>query len=169
MSCRVPDLEFDSPGWEIAFLCKKSSCCDESQPSYDPLHLRLEPVPPIVGSLFSWKSLFTNRRTSEDYTEVSTASMSVYGDGRYLSYRCLAQKNQLDTAARLWGRCFSHVNAGGGVGWVEIVVRRFLPVRIKSASGARFDRVMVLIGVLVRWRMKPRELVQWTTSNLLAG
>ena len=23
-------------------------------------------LPPIVGSLFSWKSLFTNRRTSED-------------------------------------------------------------------------------------------------------
>jgi len=23
-------------------------------------------IPPIVGSLFSWKSLFTNRRTSED-------------------------------------------------------------------------------------------------------
>jgi hypothetical protein len=25
-------------------------------------------LPPIVGSLFSWKSLFTNRRTSEDYS-----------------------------------------------------------------------------------------------------
>jgi hypothetical protein len=25
-------------------------------------------LPPIVGSLFSWKSLFTNRRTSDDYS-----------------------------------------------------------------------------------------------------
>jgi hypothetical protein len=25
-------------------------------------------LPPIVGSLFSWKSLFTNRRTNEDYS-----------------------------------------------------------------------------------------------------
>lgn len=28
-------------------------------------------VPPMVGSLFSWNSLLTNRRTREDYVEVS--------------------------------------------------------------------------------------------------
>lgn len=25
-------------------------------------------IPPIVGSLFSWKSLLTNRKTREDYS-----------------------------------------------------------------------------------------------------
>lgn len=33
--------------------------------------MQREDVPPIVGSLFSWKSLFTKRITSEDYVAIS--------------------------------------------------------------------------------------------------
>lgn len=39
-------------------------------------------VPPIVGSLFSWKSLLTNRRTSEDYDGAVSVERIMDGNAR---------------------------------------------------------------------------------------
>jgi len=39
-------------------------------------------IPPIVGSLFSWKSSFTNRRTSEDYVHTCKSTILSYASIR---------------------------------------------------------------------------------------
>ena len=41
-------------------------------------------IPPIVGSLFSWKSLFTNRRTKEDWKPVSVLNLT-WGEAAWIS------------------------------------------------------------------------------------
>ena len=64
-------------------------------------------LPPIVGSLFSWKSLLTNRRTREDCKQrmLSSAinSGTTVGGQLYLAYGGLSQQYKLDAATRLWG------------------------------------------------------------------
>ena len=73
-------------------------------------------VPPMVGSLFSWKSLLTNRNTSDDYFKTTNQHKLAYNSGypcetveadskRYLSNSSLSQKHQLDATARLRGIC----------------------------------------------------------------
>ena len=81
----IPDLELDGPVREVAFLREKGSCaietCQWADDSVrDDIGARLPYttrilgggsredgyVPPMVGSLFSWKSLLTKRSTRED-------------------------------------------------------------------------------------------------------
>lgn len=83
-------------------------------------------LPPMVGSLFSWKSLFTNRSTSEDYgQQIVKLALTTFGypctawepepESRhhakwrvtttYLSYSGLPQKYQFDATAWLRGIC----------------------------------------------------------------
>lgn len=68
----IPDLKLDRSGREVAFLCQESGCksmryqymvvaADKTRERELRQH-----IPPIVGSLFSWKSLLTNRKTSDD-------------------------------------------------------------------------------------------------------
>jgi hypothetical protein len=69
-----PDLKLDGSCEEIAFLGQEGRCGWKVSDTVVIVHgpqirklKRMVDVPPIVGSLFSWKSLLTNRRTSEDY------------------------------------------------------------------------------------------------------
>ena len=64
---------------------------------------RRQDSPPIVGSLFSWKSLLTNRRTREDCGDgVRHDGIVGCGDAlAYLSYGSLSEEDQLDAAGRL--------------------------------------------------------------------
>lgn len=48
--------------------------CTLSQRRMENYRVRENNVPPIVGSLFSWKSLLTKRRTSDDYIAVTLIS-----------------------------------------------------------------------------------------------
>ena len=57
-------------------------------------------IPPIVGSLFSWKSLLTKRITSEDCDKVSFMLSNESPRATYLSDCCFAEQDQLDAAAR---------------------------------------------------------------------
>lgn len=65
-------------------------------------------LPPIVGSLFSWKSSFTKRITNDDC--INTKSVSLMPDphprrnvwrATHLSHRCFPQQNQLHTTTWL--------------------------------------------------------------------
>ncbi len=57
-----------------------------SPPTRPPLSKQGGDPPPMVGSLFSWKSLFTNRRTREDYRQV-LASAATAGAARVSGIR----------------------------------------------------------------------------------
>lgn len=69
-------------------------------------------VPPIVGSLFSWKSLLTKRMTSEDCDNVSAYRWR-RPCALYLSDCCFSKQNQLDAAT--WLRLRGGIRHGGNV------------------------------------------------------
>lgn len=71
----IPYLELDCTGRQGAFLGQEGSCLRVGVRQLDTQQAALlrektaAGLPPIVGSLFSWKSLFTNRRTRDDYLD----------------------------------------------------------------------------------------------------
>lgn len=75
MARGVPDFEFDGSGGEITFLGKEGGwgillVLDTYEALVRSLVVETRVyIPPIVGSLFSWKSLLTKRITREDYTD----------------------------------------------------------------------------------------------------
>ncbi len=72
------------------------------------LQQELSPIPPMVGSLFSWKSLFTNRSTREDCTISQSAKISLQMHNKYLSNCCFTKEDELHAAAWLGCCCLRH-------------------------------------------------------------
>ena len=74
MACGVPYFEFDGSVREVGFLSEEGGwgskgVSDVMKELVNSIQCRSRgrSSPPMVGSLFSWKSLFTNLRTSDDW------------------------------------------------------------------------------------------------------
>ena len=137
----VPDFEFDGAGREGAFLGEEGGCLGRRGQSVGVWGKGrggsecggweevVGDVPPMVGSLFSWKSLLTKRRTREDWVgrkwlagwserrQQEQAACSATGSSSkfhvrlaYLSHCSLAEQHELDATARLRRRrrCVCH-------------------------------------------------------------
>src|SRR5450756_1333828 len=81
----------------------------------------------MVGSLFSWKSLFTNRNTREDYTISQSARMTSGINVACLSYCCFTKEDELYAAAWLGRCCLRHPER-------NVRVEDRLSVELSSAS-----------------------------------
>lgn len=84
----------------------------------------------MVGSLFSWKSLFTKRRTSEDWRDAIGQRVIRVGAGEprapYFAYGGLAEQHEFDTAARLrWRGCAIGHDGDGGAAWIILATVAF--------------------------------------------
>lgn len=69
LACGIPDFKLDRSRGEVAFLREEGGfdgMLARLQLLYIVGNLETEDIPPIVGSLFSWKSLLTKRMTRED-------------------------------------------------------------------------------------------------------